>query len=71
MKKVNGYFVMLMASVIFILTACNSTQKMNSKQKGAAVGAAGGAAVGSIIGNNVGKKSNTVLGALIDRKSVV
>ena len=65
MKKVNGYFVMLMASVIFILTACNSTQKMNSKQKGAAVGAAGGAAVGSIIGNNVGKKSNTVLGALI------
>ncbi|MBC7628705.1 MAG: glycine zipper 2TM domain-containing protein, partial [Ferruginibacter sp.] len=50
---------------MFILPACNSTKKMNSKQKGAAVGAAGGAAVGSIIGNNVGKKSNTVLGALI------
>lgn len=65
MKKLNGYFLMLMAAGIFILPACNSTKKMNNKQKGAAVGAAGGAAVGGIIGNNVGKKSNTVLGALI------
>ena len=65
MKKVNGYFLALLAASLFILPSCNTTKKMNNKQKGAAAGAAGGAAVGGIIGNNVGKTSNTVLGALI------
>ena len=65
MKKVNGYFLTLMAASLFVLPACNTTKKMSNQQKGAAAGAAGGAAVGGIIGNNVGKNGNTVLGALI------
>ncbi len=65
MKKFIGNLVLVFAAMLTILSGCNTTKKMNNKQKGATVGAAGGAAIGSIIGNNVGKKGNTVLGALI------
>lgn len=65
MKKLIGHLILVSAAILTILPGCNTTKKMNSKQKGAAVGAASGAAIGGIIGNNVGKKGNTVLGALI------
>ncbi len=65
MKKLIGHLVLASATILTILPGCNTTKKMNNKQKGATVGAASGAAIGGVIGNNVGKKGNTVLGALI------
>lgn len=65
MKKLIGHLILVSATILTILPGCNSTKKMNNKQKGATVGAASGAAIGGVIGNNVGKKGNTVLGALI------
>jgi len=56
---------MLMAGTLLLFAGCETTKRMNNKEKGAVIGTASGAVIGGIIGNNVGNKRNTALGAII------
>ncbi len=64
MKRIAKVFLTT-ATVMLIISGCNTAKKANKAQKGAVIGAAGGAVIGGVIGNNVGNKNNTVLGAVI------
>ncbi|MBL0355376.1 MAG: OmpA family protein [Chitinophagaceae bacterium] len=65
MKMVFGKTTFFIASVIMLCAGCDTTKKLNNKQKGAVIGAGSGAVIGGIIGNNVGNGKNTALGAII------
>ena len=65
MKKLCTNMFFFTASIMLLVSGCNSTKKMSKQDKGVAIGAVGGAVIGGIIGNNVGKKGNTALGAII------
>jgi len=65
MKKLFGYTLLPIVSIMIIASGCESTKRMSKQDKGVAIGAAGGAVIGGIIGNNVGNNKNTALGAVI------
>lgn len=61
MKKIHNIFL-VMASLVFMTSSCDSTKKMSKQDKGVLIGAAAGAAAGAVIGNNT--KASTA-GAVI------
>jgi len=65
MKNLRKEIFLPIAVVVMIASGCDTTRKVNKRDKGAAIGAAGGAVIGGVIGNNVGNKNNTALGAIL------
>lgn len=65
MKKFSVRILFPVAAVMLMASGCDTTRKINKRDKGAAIGAAGGAIIGGVIGNNVGNKNNTALGAIL------
>jgi len=65
MRKINKSIILLSASVVLIISSCESIKQTSNKNKGIAVGAASGAVIGGVVGNNVGNKNNTALGAIL------
>ena len=53
------------ASIMLLVSSCETVRKTNNRDKGAVIGATGGAVLGGVIGNNVGNKNNTALGAIL------
>lgn len=56
---------MTAASLMLLISSCETTKKATNQDKGVAIGAIGGGIIGGILGNNVGNKKNTALGVLI------
>jgi outer membrane protein OmpA-like peptidoglycan-associated protein len=65
MKKFSARILFPVAAIMLMASGCDTTRKINKRDKGAAIGAAGGAVIGGVIGNNVGNKNNTALGAIL------
>ena len=65
MKKRSGNILMTAASLMLLISSCETTKKATNQDKGVAIGAIGGGIIGGILGNNVGNKKNTALGVLI------
>lgn len=53
------------ASIMLMVSGCQTAKKTSNQDKGVVIGAAGGAVIGGVIGNNVGNKNNTALGAIL------
>lgn len=65
MKNAIRNLLLPTASLMLMISSCETVKKTSSRDKGVVVGAAGGAVIGGVIGNNVGNKNNTALGAIL------
>ncbi|UEG49674.1 OmpA family protein [Ferruginibacter lapsinanis] len=65
MKNRTGNILLTAASMMLLISSCQTTKKATNQDKGVAIGAIGGGIIGGILGNNVGNKNNTALGVLI------
>lgn len=82
MKKISSIFL-ITASLMTVVSSCDSTRRMSKQDKGVIIGAAAGAAAGAIIGNNtkastagaviigaaVGGIAGGIIGAKMDRQA--
>jgi len=65
MKSTGRNMILSAATMMMLVSGCETVRKTNNRDKGAVIGAAGGAVIGGVIGNNVGNKNNTALGAIL------
>ena len=65
MKNAIRNILLPTASLLLMISSCETVKRTSNRDKGAVVGAAGGAVLGGVIGNNVGNKNNTALGAIL------
>jgi len=64
MSKSIKNFPLVMAAILLLSTGCNSSKKINNRDKGVIIGSVSGAVLGSVVGSQVGK-GNTALGAIL------
>ena len=65
MKNLSTNLFLSVASMMVMISSCETVRKTSNKDKGIVIGAGAGAVLGGVIGNNVGNKNNTALGAII------
>ena len=65
MKNLSRNLFLSAASMMIMISSCETVRKTSNKDKGIIIGAGAGAVLGGVIGNNVGNKNNTALGAII------
>ena len=65
MRNTGRNIILSAASIMLMISGCQTVKKTSNQDKGVVIGAAGGAVIGGIIGNNVGNKNNTALGAIL------
>lgn len=65
MKIFSGKIFLYAASMMMMISGCDTVRRTSHQDKGVVVGAASGAVIGGVLGNNVGKGNNTALGAII------
>ncbi len=65
MRNTIRNMILSAASIMLMVSGCQTAKKTSNQDKGVVIGAAGGAVIGGVIGNNVGNKNNTALGAIL------
>jgi outer membrane protein OmpA-like peptidoglycan-associated protein len=65
MKNIFRNSALSIASLMIVISSCETIKKSSNQDRGVAVGATGGAVIGGILGNNIGKGNNTALGAIL------